>query len=96
MAEDRRTSGRTIKPRLDPDFAYDPASIQFLQERKTTENCQLQDSTSLEVTAFNSGKNSSVTGLWSDIDLPLINDSTNIENQNLASLGTGADTTTAH
>ena len=91
MAQGPRTSGRIIKPRLDPEFAYDPASIQFLQGRRTRENHQLQDSTSLEEIAINSGKNSSVTGLWSDIDLPLINESTNIENQNLASPGSGAD-----
>ena len=73
MEQVRRTSGRVVRPRLDPAFVYDSASVQFLQRREIRVNIQPQASTPDIGPEINAGKDNSVSGPWSDLYFPLVN-----------------------
>ena len=82
MADAPRKSGRVVKPRLDPEFAYDPTSVHFLQRRENRVSHQPQASATDENTTVNTGKKSNNTEFWSEINFPLVGDC-HIEYQHL-------------
>ena len=84
MAETPRKSGRVVKPRLDPEFAYDPTSVNFLQRRENRVSHQPQATATDNITTVNTGKKSNTSDFWSDTNFPLFGDYYNIENQHLS------------
>ena len=77
---------RQVKLRSEPGFLYDTESLGFLLRRENRGNIQHQtpssDSERPQKDSITSGKHKTATLLWSDIDLPLTNETEGI-NDNL-------------
>ena len=73
-----RISSRQVKPRRDPNFVYEEDALKFLNKKGSKEKIQHHldtDSNSLSTASENPGKDNTASVYWSDIDLPLINNS---------------------
>ena len=71
MASAPRSSGRLVKPRRDPSFVYEGEALHYLG-RSVSRGISQHNSQPISHSA---GKDNTASVYWSDIDLPVLNNS---------------------